>query len=125
MLKELLPIMTEEERQQHAVLAQKGHLDSQEMKAYQFLNQKKQESVLSLEERHAYDELRRFENPSDLQKQDLIAICNKAGIDIPRNLSYFSKKSGTMLTKEEENRLVELTGKEALKTNEEMEFQNL
>lgn len=125
MLKELLPIMTEEERQQHAVLAQKGHLDSQEMKAYQFLNQKKQESVLSLEERHAYDELRRFENPSDLQKQDLIAICNKAGIDIPRNLSYFSKKSGTKLTKEEENRLVELTGKEALKTNEEMEFQNL
>ena len=64
MLKELLPIMTEEERQQHAVLAQKGHLDSQEMKAYQFLNQKKQESVLSLEERHAYDELRRLENPS-------------------------------------------------------------
>ena len=125
MLKDLLPIMTEEEKQQHSVLAQKGHLYSNDIKIFQILDQKKRESILSLEERQAYDIIRCLDNPSDIQKGELIAICNKAGIDIPKNLSSFSKKLRTTLTREEELRLAELTREGVLDTNEEKEFHNL
>lgn len=125
MLKDLLPIMTEEEKQQHSALAQKGHLSSKDIKVFQLLDEKKRESVLSHEERRAYDELRRLENPSDLQKRNLIIICNKAGIDVPKNLSSFSKKLRTSLNREEELRLAELTVSDVLNSDEEKEFRSL